>query len=220
MSKMTDEEAVQLRKAFEQIGAKSKADTTEVLEEWMRGYLAAKGKLGELKTEEEKSEEVEQPKKEPQATSTYHQTPRISPFSGDDNSKSDTSFDLWKFEVECLLKTKMHPEPVICLAVRKSLRGEAARIAKRQGSEATVHRLLESLEAVYGEVDAGEFYAARQSKTEDVSAWGCRLEDLLDRAKEHKKRIPCCVLASGMASVHDSRIALDTSTMASPTSIG
>ena len=192
---MTDEEAAQLRKAFEQIGATPKADTPEDLEEWMRGYLATRGKLGELKTEE-KAEVVEhkegQPKKESQATRNYHQTPRISPFSGDDNSKSDTSFDLWKFEVECLLKTKMHPEPVICLAVRKSLRGEAARIAKRQGSEATVHRILESLEAVYGEVDAGEtllaeFYAARQSKTEDVSAWGCRLEDLLDRAKEHKK---------------------------------
>lgn len=47
------------------------------------------------------------------------------------------------------------------------------------------------MDDVYGVVDTGEtllaeFYGARQGKGEDVTASGCRLEDLLDRAMEHR----------------------------------
>lgn len=34
----------------------------------------------------------------------YVQPPRIATFSGDDDSKGDTTYDLWKYEVECLQK--------------------------------------------------------------------------------------------------------------------
>ena len=33
-----------------------------------------------------------------------------------------------------------------------------------------------------GEDTLAEFYSAKQEKGKDVSAWGCRLEELLDRA--------------------------------------
>lgn len=74
----------------------------------------------------------------------------------------------------------MHLALTIRQAVRKSLRGEAARIAKRLGPEATVNQILQKLDDVYGEVNAGETllaecYAAHQSKTEDFTAWRCSL---------------------------------------------
>ncbi len=167
---MSDEEAKKLRETFQKMGIKPKMGSPEQLEEWMQSYLTSKGKKP--------------------ATTTYQpQFPRLSTFFGDDNSKGDTSFDLWKFEVQCLKSSALHPLATVCQAVRKSVKGEAARIVKRLGPEATVDQMMKKLEDVYGEVDAGEtllaeFYAARQAKTEDVTAWGCRLEDLLDRARE------------------------------------
>lgn len=91
-------------------------------------------------------------------------------------------------------------------AVRKSLKGNAARTVKRLGPDASLPVIMKKMEDVYGTVvDAGEtllaeFYGARQGKEEDVTAWGCRLEDLLDRAQEHG-----CVPQENMNSMLRSR---------------
>ena len=110
--------------------------------------------------------------------------PRISVFSGD--SKGDTTYDLWKYEVTCLMKENYLPD-VIAQAVRKSLRGEAGRIAMRLGINATVEEIVTKMDSIYGIIDNKEillaqFYSARQQEDETVSNWSCRLEDLLNKA--------------------------------------
>lgn len=119
----------------------------------------------------------------------YRDAPRISTFSGDPHSKADTTFDLWHYEVRCLDREKLYPDGMLLFAVRKSLRGEAGRIVMRLGEEATLTQILDKLSSTYGIVDAGEtilsqFYAASQEPGEEVTHWGCRLEDMIDKAKQ------------------------------------
>lgn len=85
-------------------------------------------------------------------------------------------------------KGRSHSQGAIRQAVRRSLKGDAARVVMRLGEEATVEEILDKMDVLYGAVGAGEdvlaeFYAAKQRKGEEVGAWSCRLEDILDRAK-------------------------------------
>ena len=170
---LTEEEMTNLAKAFKDLGVKPKFDSPAELQKWMKDY--AKADDGE--------EEVLEGK---QMITVVPQLPRVSTFSGD-SSKGDTPFELWKYEVQCLLSSDSHPKGVITQAVRKSLKGEAGKIAMRLGSDATIERLLFKLEGVYGTVERSqsllaEFYSAQQEEDEDVAAWSCRLEDLLHKA--------------------------------------
>jgi hypothetical protein len=66
------------------------------------------------------------------------------------------------------------------------LRGEAAKIARRLGWDATLDDLTNKFDGIYETVEdfsivLSQFYSAIQLPDECVSAWGCRLEDLLDR---------------------------------------
>lgn len=110
--------------------------------------------------------------------------PKISIFSGD--KKSDILYDQWKYEVECL-QTDGYADHVICLAIRRSLRGPASRVLMRLGPNATVDEIVYKLDSIYGLVEEREsllanFYSAKQQENEDVATWGCRLEDLLSKA--------------------------------------
>lgn len=189
-----------LKRCFEELGAKPKTDSAEDLENWMIEYLVAQGKLPKVK--QEVGKEQKQLKEQTDGGGSghsagqvatkpvgYQQLPRIATFSGEDSSKGDTTYDLWKFEVECLLEGGIYPEAVVCQAVRKSLKGQAAGTVKRMGTGVTVKQILRKLEDVYGVVDTGEtllaeFYGAKQGKDEDVTSWSCRLESILDRAME------------------------------------
>lgn len=73
--------------------------------------------------------------------------------------------------------------------MRKSLKGEAGRLAMHLGTDATIEAIIKKLQGVFGVVETSEtllsnFYSAKQRDDETVVSWGCRLEDLLDRAKE------------------------------------
>ena len=108
---------------------------------------------------------------------------RVINFSGD--SKSDSTYDLWRYEVTCLMNSG-RPQDQIMNAIRRSLRGEAARVMMRLGPTVTVKHLLEKMDSVYGLVDGkeklfAEFYSAKQKPGETTSMWGCRLEDLLSK---------------------------------------
>ncbi|XP_076467233.1 uncharacterized protein LOC143298299 [Babylonia areolata] len=112
-------------------------------------------------------------------------------FSGVSAKETDTTYDLWRYEVECL-KAEDHKEHVVLEAVRRSLWGEAARVAMRLGTTASLSELLSKFESICGVVQAKEtlmasFYSAHQDKTETVSAWGCRIEDLWTRAMKTSK---------------------------------
>lgn len=176
--------------AIKELGEVPQADTPAELQEWMMSHLR---KTGRIPQESEELKETRLLKQEPitgaSASAGTKQTLRINTFSGDPDAKGDTTFDLWSFEVQCLINDGVYPEEIIRQAARKSLKGNAGRVVMRLGPEADLKRILDKLEVVYGVVDVGEsllseFYAAKQGKKEDVAAWGCRIEDLLDKAKQ------------------------------------
>jgi len=85
------------------------------------------------------------------------------------------------------MKEGVYSAHVIASSAKKSLRGEAAKIARRLGCDASVDDIIRKFDGIYGTVEDSnvlhsQFYSAMQLPDESVSAWGCRLEDLLDRA--------------------------------------
>lgn len=114
----------------------------------------------------------------------YKPFPRLSVFSGD--KKSDVSYELWKYEVICLMKEAESMETVL-QSIRRSVKGEAAHVIMRLGVSASVDEILYKFDSVYGNVMEkedilAEFYSAKQRDDETCSAWSCRLEELLTMA--------------------------------------
>lgn len=191
MSRVTETEG-RLLDAIKRLGALPEAGTPDEVEEWMLNHLQEVGRVPardekSFTSLEDKDEKGKQ--KGPLSTSVSNQTLRINTFSGDPEAKGETTFDLWRFEVKCLIRDGVYPKEVIRQAARKSLKGDAGRVVMRLGPEADLEQILSKLEVVYGVVDVGEtllaeFYAAKQGSVEDVATWGCRIEDLLDKAKQ------------------------------------
>lgn len=165
-----------------------KADTKEELELWMKAYVEEHGLMEAVKLEPTHPEKStvsghHETKSQPAA---YIHPPRLSIFSGT-SGKGETSFDLWFYEVRCLLQEKTHAKELVAQAIRRSLKGEAGRVIMGLGPHADVTDILRKLTSVYGEVDdretiMSEFYGSRQSKDENVTAWSCRLECIIGRA--------------------------------------
>ncbi|KAK3751659.1 hypothetical protein QZH41_017450 [Actinostola sp. cb2023] len=112
--------------------------------------------------------------------------PRISTFSGA-SSKADVSFETWKFEVKCIMREKACHKDFLLQGVRKSLRGEACKLCMHLEEDASVETIVRKLEGVYGIVESGttllqQFYNAREENDESVAAYGCRLEEIVNRA--------------------------------------
>lgn len=176
MATFTEDEVKEMTATFEAVGFKPKSETKEELEASMLEYLGQAGKLPV-------KQETQAPTKQ-----VLQQPPRVSSFSGD-SVKGDSPFDLWKYEVNCLVREGVHTHDSILQAVRRSLKGEAGRIAMRLGPDVTINSIIAKLQGVFGIVESSEtllanFYAAKQHDDETVVSWGCRLEDLLDRAQE------------------------------------
>ena len=160
---------------------KPKADSASDLKQWMVDYVTQMqggGVNGGVKQE---------PGTGSATTSKLmtHHIPKVSCFSGD-SSKQDTSYDLWRYEVDCLIKEK-YSEEAIAQAIRRSLRGDAGKVAMRLGPEAKVDDILDKMESVFGSLERGEkvleeFYSSRQRKDEDSMAWICRLEEIFRKA--------------------------------------
>ena len=60
------------------------------------------------------------------------------------------SFEVWKFELNCLIRKGMHPNSLILLAIRKSLRGKSRDNLLALGENATPSDILNELEGIYG----------------------------------------------------------------------
>ncbi|XP_046342221.2 uncharacterized protein LOC124123024 [Haliotis rufescens] len=122
------------------------------------------------------------------STASFHYFPRIPFFSGE--TGKDTPYDLWRFEVDCLLQSKTHSHDVILQAMRKSLKGEADLIAMKLGRNATVDNLLSKMKSAFGTLPwraslMSDLYSCFQREDEDVTTWGCRLENMLYQITEH-----------------------------------
>jgi hypothetical protein len=180
MSDMSKAEMEALCKTFKEMGVKPKAASPAELEAWMSAYVQAHGG-GAVKAETP-------PVLTLPSTVTITQPPRLPLFSGEDG-KGESTFDLWRYEIECLISSETHTPDAINQALRRSLKGEASKIAMRLGPSASTKTLMDKLQSVFGPVEVREslmaqFYSARQREGEDVSAWSCRLEDLLMKATE------------------------------------
>ena len=183
MAELTGDETKELVKTLKEMGVKPKCSNPADMQKWMLDYLQGVGKLPETK---EKAGPIPATAATREVIVTQQQL-RLPTFSGD-SSKSEVTYDLWRNEVDCLLTDKTYSESQILQAARKSLRGEAAGINLRMRAEGTIQDLLTRLEAVYGTVELGEtllsqFYSAQQKEEESVATWGCRVEDLLDKAR-------------------------------------
>ena len=176
-------EELKLLENFRKLGVRPKADTAEDLQGWIVSYGQAHEKI---KEEPDREAEPVQTQRQPM---TLRGNPRLSLFTGTPGRKEEATYDLWKYEVKCLLSEGSHDDDAIMEAIRRSLEGEPARVTMRLGPKTTISNLLQKFDSIYGAVDVRErvlaqFYSERQQQDETVSDWSCRLEDLLAKAVE------------------------------------
>ena len=115
-------------------------------------------------------------------------TPRLPSFSGD--KKSEVSYRQWRAELRGLLVDVSLPMPTIVNAIRRSLKGIAANCLLNYG-EGTFnpHDLIKEFDELFGEVLTSEqvlanFFATSQEPDESVTAWACRLREVLSRCPD------------------------------------
>lgn len=174
---MSQEEIAKLVSHFKTMKVKPKVDTLQDFQQWMQDRARADGE-----TDDKSQVKVDTV----YTTSAMQHFPKISHFSGD--GKKDTTYDVWRKEVECIIK-EGHPKHAVAQAIRSSLKGEALRVRSRLPAGAEIDEILHKMDSVYGTVEKTEmllakFYSARQEPDEGVAAWSCRLEELLYAAIE------------------------------------
>ena len=108
--------------------------------------------------------------------------PQLPPFSGE-NQKGDVSFEVWKYELICIIGDAMYPNTLILQAIRRSLRGKAREILLTVDSTASPSDILSKLEGIYGivvsrQVLLQQFYLETQHKGESVADYSIRIENL------------------------------------------
>ena len=189
------EEQEQLLAVCKDLGAKPKFDNKDDFINWMRSFIAqqdgdASGSQGvDSKVTLQPAVITPDPIKLTSDNrcilqSVKEQLPRIPIFSGASPAKADhVPFEVWSYEIECLIKEKRYTAESVMHAARLSLRGEASRVAVRLGTDANINQLVEKMKHLYGTVEEGvdllaKFYSAMQREEESVVDWSCRLEDL------------------------------------------
>ena len=123
--------------------------------------------------------------------------PKFTVFSGEEpRQKNEASFEEWQYEVKCTQNEGIYPDHAIAQSIRRSLKDQAKKVLLPMGTTSSVQDILDRLESVFGNVAAGEsvmqeFYTATQKQDETVTAWGLRLEEILQKAvsKGHVKQV-------------------------------
>lgn len=115
------------------------------------------------------------------------QRPRIPTFSGD--QKGEATFEVWKYEVRCILREGNFDETIIVQSLRSSLKGQARNLLLTLSEDVTPEQILDKLEGVYGNVYSSEallqkFYTEKQQPNQTVADYGMKLESLLQSAIE------------------------------------
>lgn len=118
----------------------------------------------------------------------HHAYPKLSVFYGEDG-KGETSWDCFKYEIECISNSQTYSEEQILFGIRRSVKGAAADKIRRLGPGATLRKVLEKLESSYGIVDTQgsimrRFYTCEQKPNESVEVFSSRIEDLFDKGVE------------------------------------
>ena len=135
--------------------------------------------------------------------------PQLPFFSGEEQ-EGDVSFDVWKFELNCLIKESVYPDSLILQAIRKSLRGKSRDILLTLGESASPSIILNKLEGIYGNVSSNEvllqqFYLESQLENESIADYSVRIENVLRRATQNRpvaevvrSEILCARLRNGL----------------------
>ncbi|XP_060587413.1 uncharacterized protein LOC132742926 [Ruditapes philippinarum] len=136
--------------------------------------------------------------------------PKLPEFSGED--PDDCAFDLWRYEINCLIRNAVYPEHILLESIRKSLKGKARTVLLHLGEDASVQDILSELEGIYGNVSSGEklkekFYCAQQLPAESIADYSLRLEQLLSKSnirfeQSTKNEMLCNRLWSGLYDQH------------------
>lgn len=98
----TGEQTSESSQTLADMGLTPDCRTQGEIKAWMADYVKAEGKV-EVKQEAVSQADVEKDHT-PVKALYQHQLPRLFTFSGDPSAKGDVQFDLWKYEVDCLLK--------------------------------------------------------------------------------------------------------------------
>ncbi|XP_062566929.1 uncharacterized protein LOC134229238 [Saccostrea cucullata] len=115
-------------------------------------------------------------------------TPKLPTFSGtDEPQKGEVRYEVWNFEVKCLLNSNQYPEHILLQAVRNSLKGLARSMLVSVGDKASIQDILRKLDGFFGNVASGEklmqsFYNDCQKEGESIVVYASRLEDTLSKA--------------------------------------
>lgn len=117
--------------------------------------------------------------------SGYYNRPRIPTFSGD--QKGEITFDVWKYEVSCIIREGNFGNTVLVQAMRNALKGQARSLLLTMPKTATPQQILDKLEGVYGNVYSSEallqkFYTEKQQPNQSVADYGMKLESILQSA--------------------------------------
>lgn len=117
---------------------------------------------------------------------THPRIPKLPQFSGEGRT-GDCEFEVWKYDLNCLLRSGMYPHHILQEAIRNSLKGKARTVLLHLGEWASISDIIAELEAIYGNVATSErlkeeFYCTRQQPNETVAEYSLRLERLLTNA--------------------------------------
>jgi hypothetical protein len=118
-------------------------------------------------------------------TKSHVDPPRLPVFSGDGK---ECTYAQWKYEVACLHSGGTYPPDVLMHAIRRSVRSKAAEVLLHLGESASISDILQKYDARFGEVLSMQqllerFHETKQGDDESITVWGCRLEDLMSRAR-------------------------------------
>lgn len=113
--------------------------------------------------------------------------PRIPIFSGEE--KSEVNFDVWKYEVRCIIREGNYSDIILRQSIRGSLKGKARSLLLSLSDDATPSQIIDKLEGVYGNVFSSEallqrFYSENQQPNQSVAEYGMQLEGLIQLAVE------------------------------------
>ncbi|CAG2200836.1 unnamed protein product [Mytilus edulis] len=113
-----------------------------------------------------------------------HSTPKVKT-----EAKSEATFDVWMFEVKCVLREGNYSDSVVLQSVRGSLKGKARSLLLSLSEHASPQQILDKLEGVYGNVYTSEallekFYKETQQQNQTVADFGMTLESIIQPAVE------------------------------------
>ena len=143
----------------------------------------------------EKLETKKEAETKTKADVTHFLKPYLTQFSGTEPvPKNESSFEDWKAETQCLIKSKVYPDYIVSQAIRNSLKGQARKALSTLDPLTNSDGIISKLESLFGNVASGlsilqEFFTAVQNSDETVTMWGLRIEEILQRAIE-KGEVP------------------------------